>query len=553
MKRALLLPGLIGIILISAGCGSKPTMQKESETYVTAELNKFAPVALESNLSSMASDEVDVLKLLVRAARIMDDIFLDQVYADNHRILNQLKKGPANDPWFGLFTVMYGPWNRLDENHIFIGDKPKPAGANYYPEDLTADDFHAWLEAHPGMTEAFESNFTMIRRDGDGLKAVPYSEFFQERLKKAADYLNQAADITADKTLATFLRSRAASFLSNDYYQSDMDWMDLAGDIEVVIGPYEVYEDNLFGYKAAFESFVCVVDHEASAEFKKIGSTLNDLEDNLPIPDKDKNFNRGSSSPIKVVNEIFAAGDTKAGAQTLAFNLPNDERVREAKGSKKVMLKNVMKAKFEKILTPIVAEVLTEECGKQLSFDAYFKHILLHEVSHGLGPGRITVKGRKTTVNRELKDVYSLIEEAKADVVGLYSVQRLIDTGVLGKDLEKTLYETNLGGMFRSIRFGIEEAHGGGVAIQLNYYLDKGAVKVDENGRFYVVKSRIKRAVRDLAKELLMIEANGDYKAAIAFKNKYVKVLPEVQAALDRLEHIPVDIRPTYPVEKEID
>ncbi|MBN2414285.1 peptidase [bacterium] len=553
MKRALLPLVLIGIIIIGISCGRQIDMQKESVEYVTAELNKFAPVSLESDVSFMDAKEVEVLKLLVKAARIMDDIFLDQVYAENHRILSDLKKGPADDPWLGLFRVMYGPWNRLDKNHIFLGDTPKPAGANYYPEDMTADEFHAWLEAHPDMTEAFESNFTMIRRDGDGLKAVPYAEFFNSRLQSAADYLNRAADITADETLARFLRSRAASFLSNDYYQSDMDWMDLAGDIEVVIGPYEVYEDNLFGYKAAFESFICVVDHQASEEFKKIGTTLNDLEDNLPIPDRHKNFSRGASSPIKVVNEIFAAGDTKAGAQTLAFNLPNDERVREAKGSKKVMLRNVMKAKFEKILTPIVAEVLTEACGKQLSFDAYFKHILLHEVSHGLGPGRIIVKGRETTVNRELKDVYSVIEEAKADVVGLYSVQRLIDTGVMDPDLEATLYETNLGGMFRSIRFGIEEAHGGGVAIQLNYYLDKGAVKVDETGRFYVVKSKIKQAVRDLAGELLMIEAEGDYSAAVAFIERYVTVLPEVQAALDRLGGIPVDIRPSYPLEADID
>ena len=550
MKQALWLLMLIIPLLIGLSCGGERIVQKETAEYVTAELQKFAPVALESDLSFLPNAEVKVLKLLVKAARIMDDIFLDQVYADNDLILNQLKKGPADDPWLGLFKVMYGPWNRLDENHIFIGDTEKPAGANYYPEDITAEEFHTWLEDHPEMTGPFESNFTMIRRDGEGLKAVPYAEYYKKELKKAAEFLQEAADLTADESLARFLRSRAAAFLSNDYYESDMDWMDLQGDIEVVIGPYEVYEDNLFGYKAAFESFICVVDHQASDDLKKIGTTLNDLERHLPIPDKHKNFNRGVSSPIKVVNEIFAAGDTKAGAQTLAFNLPNDERVREAKGSKKVMLRNVLKAKFEKILTPIVAEVLTEECGKQLSFDAYFKHILLHEVSHGLGPGRITVNGRETTVNRELKDVYSVIEEAKADVLGMYCAQYLVDTGVMDKDLEKTLYESNLGGMFRSIRFGIEEAHGGGVAIQLNYYLDRNAVKVDENGRFYLVKAKMKKAIRDLARDLLMIEAEGDYKAAVAFIDKYVKVLPEVQAALDRLNDVPVDIRPSYPIEE---
>jgi hypothetical protein len=319
-----------------------------------------------------------------------------------------------------------------------------------------------------------------------------------------------------------------------------------------VIGPYEVYEDGLFGYKAAFESFLCVVDHKESENLKKIGEVLNDMEDALPIPDKHKNFERGSESPFKVVYEIFAAGDTKAGTQTLAFNLPNDERVREAKGSKKVMLKNVMEAKFDKILTPICAKVLDAETNAKLSFDAYFKHILMHEVSHGLGPGTIQKNDQTTTVNRELKNLYSTIEEAKADVLGMFTCEFLMDKGILDKTMRENLYETNLGGMFRSIRFGIGEAHGGGVAIQLNYYLDKGAVKVDDEGKFMVDKRRYKKAVHDLAEELLIIEAEGDFEAAKKMVDKYVVVRPEVQAALDKLNDVPVDIRPNYPIEREV-
>jgi hypothetical protein len=331
-----------------------------------------------------------------------------------------------------------------------------------------------------------------------------------------------------------------------------MAWMDLSGDIEVVIGPYEVYEDELFGYKAAFESFVCVVDPEESEKLEKVVRNLKAMEANLPIPEEHMNFDRGSSSPVKVVNEVFAAGDTKAGVQTIAFNLPNDERVREAKGSKKVMLKNKLEAKFNKILMPIVKEVLVQKDHKRVSFDGYFNQVLLHEVSHGLGPGKITKGDRETTVNKELKELYSVLEECKADTLGAYNIQYLIDQGILPKSLEDTLYASYLGGMFRSIRFGIDEAHGGGVAIQLNYFLDKGAFKQDITGRFYVDESLIKGAVKDLAHELLMIQALGDYERAKAFIGLYRTMRPEVAEALQRIEHVPVDILPHYPIEKKV-
>ncbi|OVE78612.1 peptidase, partial [bacterium I07] len=275
-------------------------------------------------------------------------------------------------------------------------------------------------------------------------------------------------------------------------------------------------------------------------------------EQHLPIPDRHKNFSRGTSSPFKVVNEIFAAGDTKADVQTLAFNLPNDERVREAKGSKKVMLKNVMHAKFDKIYMPIVEKILTPDDLNRVSFDAYFNHILMHEVSHGLGPGSITVNGKKTTVNRELKDLYSIIEECKADVLGIYNVLFMIEKEIIPASLESSLFATYLGGMFRSIRFGIDEAHGGGVAIQLNYLLDQDAFRISAGGKFSVNERKIKKAVRDLASRVLMIEAKGDYEAAAELIDQFKVLRPEVQAALNRLENVPVDIRHVYPIESEI-
>ena len=545
----------ISISIMFFSCQKKLITEKASMEYVQNQLDKLTPVTLTHDLSYMPAKEIQAIRLLVKAATYMDELFLSQVYHGNPEILKTLKesKNPDDQAYYDLFKIMFGPWNRLVEDKPFINAIPKPDGANFYPEDMTKKEFNYWLQNHPDDREAFESNFTMIRRKGKKLEAIPYSEFYKDKLKSVVDLLRNAADLTSDNTLKTYLNSRADGMLSNDYYQSDMDWMDLSGDIEIVIGPYEVYEDKLFGYKAAFESFVCVVDHEESNQQKKIVNYLNDMEANLPIDDKHKNFERGGYSPFKVVNLLYSSGDTKAGIQTSAFNLPNDERVREAKGSKKVMLKNVMKAKFEKCWIPIVQTVLAKKDLENVSFEGYFAHTLMHEVSHGLGPGRIVKNGQETTVNKELKDLYSTIEECKADVLGIYNSQYLIDQGVFPKELENTIYASDCGGMFRSIRFGIDEAHGAGVSIQMNYYLQKGAYKMDKDGRFSVNSWKIKKAVRELAQKLLIIEAEGDYEKAKTFIAKYRSISPEVQAAIDRLKDVPVDIRPIYPIEDAIE
>ena len=542
-------------IILLFGCGRKTIMEKAPTQHIETQHAKLAPVELTADLSRLPAGEIEAVKRIVKAAQQMDDLFLLQVFEDNPRMLRELEKtqNAEEAPYLDFFKIMFGPWDRLDEDSPFVNDAPKPPRANFYPKDMTQEEFTAWLDAHPDDREAFESEFTMIRRKGDRLVAIPYPEFFDKHVKKTAQLLREAAGLTGDETLKTFLNSRADAFLSNDYYQSDMDWMDLTGDIELVIGPYEEYEDNLFGYKAAYEAFVCIVDQEESEKLEKITHYLNEMEEGLPIPDEHKNFDRGASSPIKVVNEIFTGGDTKAGIQTSAFNLPNDERVREAKGSKKVMLKNVMRAKFDKCWIPIVNTVLAERELKRVSFDAYFNHVLMHEMSHALGPGQITVNGRETTVNRELKELYSTIEECKADVLGMYTAQFLIDKSVFPAGLERELYASNLGGMFRSIRFGIDSAHGGGVAIQLNYYIDKGVVRILEDGRFSVNDRGMKRAVRDLARELLLIQAKGDYDGAKRLIEKYKNVRPGVQAALDKLKDVPVDIRPIYPIVDQID
>jgi hypothetical protein len=462
-------------------------------------------------------------------------------------------KDPEDRTYLDYFNIMFGPWDRLDSNKPFINSLPKPPGANYFPPDLTRGEFESWLASHPEDKEAFESNFSVIRRKGKSLAAIPYSDHYTDALIRIADDLRQAAVLTSDPSLEKYLSSRADALLANNYYQSDMDWMDMSGDLEVVIGPYEVYEDNLLGYKAAFESFICVVDHESSLQLKAIADRTKEMEAALPLSDRYRYGGRGDDSPIKVVNLLYSAGDTKAGVQTAAFNLPNDERVREAKGSKKVLLKNVMKAKFENCWIPIVRQALSEKDLARVTFDAYFTHVLLHEISHGLGPGTIRKDSGETTVNRELKDLYSTIEECKADVLGITLCEYLIGKGVLPEELASTLHASNLGGMFRSIRFGIDEAHGGGVAIQLNFLLEKDAFRIDENGRFSVNDRKISGAMKDLAAELLRIEAEGDYGRASAFIGKYRFLSPAVAAVLDRLSDVPVDIRPVYPIEKELE
>jgi len=369
---------------------------------------------------------------------------------------------------------------------------------------------------------------------------------------KAITYLREAAEYADNPSLKKYLLTRATSFETNDYYESDMAWMDLKDHtIEVVIGPFEVYEDKLFGYKAAFECFLTLKDPAESKKLAVFGKYLNSMEKNLPIPDDYKNFNRGSESPIMVVQEVFSAGDTKAGVQTLAFNLPNDERVREAKGSKKVMIKNMHEAKFSKLLSPISKIVLDESQQEFVTFDAFFNHTLMHEMSHGLGPGTIVKDGQKTDVRKELKDTYSKIEECKADVLGLYNNQFMIEKSYYPKEYAQQMHSTFLAGIFRSIRFGINEAHGAGNAIIFNYLLGKGAYKYDaSSNKVQVDFEKINTSVKDLANKLLVIQAEGDYQAAQELINNYANESVPIAALRNSLSELPTDILPVFQIEK---
>jgi hypothetical protein len=447
---------------------------------------------------------------------------------------------------------MFGPFDRLEHDEPFIGTDKKPLGANFYPEDMTKEEFENHIKNNPDDEKAFTSEFTVIRRVDGMLVAIPYSEYYKDKLTEASKLLKEAAEYADNMTLKTYLNSRADAFLSNDYYQSDMDWMDLKDHaIEVVIGPYEVYEDGMFNYKAAFECFLTLKDPEESKKLDVFKSYLRDMEIHLPIPDEHKNFNRGSESPLAVVNEIFTAGDTKAGVQTLAFNLPNDERVRQAKGSKKVMLKNVQEAKYDKILIPIAEIVLEPDQIQYVTFDAFFNHTLMHEMSHGIGPGFIKVDGRDTEVKKELKETYSTLEECKADILGMYNNIFMIDKGVFPETFANETWVTFLAGTFRSVRFGINEAHGGGNAIIYNYLLEKGAYEYNEETQKIKVNfEKIGPVLEELANVVLMIQAKGDYQGAKDLIAKYVVNSPSMQTLRDKLSELPVDIKPIYEIEQ---
>ena len=546
---------IVAALMQCAAC-SKPSQESPMPDLVNLQkmIARFAPVEIGADISDLPAAEQQALVRMLEAALIMDTLYLRQVWAGNESLLAQIQNdtSPLGTARLHYFRINKGPWSRLDHNAPFIPGVPeKPLAANFYPQGATKGELEAWLNTLSGKErESAVGFFTVIRGAAGGARGfvmIPYSAEYDQELARAAALLREAASLTAQPTLKAYLTSRADAFLSNDYYASDIAWMELDASIEPTIGPYEVYEDEWFNAKAAFEAFVTIRDDAETAKLVTLSGQLQDIEDHLPIDAKYRNPRLGSLAPIRVVNEILAAGDGNRGVQTAAFNLPNDERVVKEKGSKRVMLKNVQEAKFRIVLVPISQIVLSPSDRKNVSFDAFFTHILMHELMHGLGPHEIQVAGRATTVRQELRETYSTIEEAKADISGLFALQYLINKGVIDKSLERSIYDTFLASAFRSIRFGINEAHGRGIAIQLNYLMDTGAFRITPEGTFAVVPAKIKDGVIALTREIMTLEAEGDYVRAREMQKDLGVVRPEIQAALDRLQDIPVDIEPQFP------
>jgi hypothetical protein len=511
--------------------------------------SRFAPTEIRVDTSHLSPGDKSALAELVRAARIFDDIFLDQLWSGNHAMLDKLKQdtSPLGHARLAYFWLNKGPWSDLDGHAAFLTGVPakKPAGSNFYPEDMTKEQFESWVKTlPPDQQKEAEGFFTVIRRQQGKLTMVPYNKEYGARLEQCATLLRQAAAHTTNATLKHFLTARADAFHSNDYYASDVAWMDLDSPLDVTIGPYETYNDELFGYKAGFEAYVNLRDEAESQKVKFFADHLQEIENNLPMEARFRNPKIGALAPIAVVNEVYCSGDAAHGVQTAAYNLPNDERVVQEKGTKRVMLRNVQEAKFKTNLVPIAGRVLAAQSVDALDFDSFFTHILAHELSHGIGPQQITVNGRQTTARKELKELYSTIEEAKADATGLFMLQYLNDHGYL-KIQERRLYTTYLASSFRTLRFGLKEAHGKGMAIQFNYLVNKGAF-VKRDGRYQVEFSKIKDAVRDLVHDLLTLEATGDYAGAKHMMDTLVEIRPEEQKTIDSLHEVPIDIAPVF-------
>lgn len=528
---------------------------------------RFAPTPLRVDTSRLSSGDSQALPKLIEAARILDHIYMQQLWSGDLALYERLKtdKSALGQARLRYFWINKGPFDDLDEFKSFVPGAPKrkPLGANFYPEDLTKEAFESWANNLPAdQKEAALGFFTVIRQDSKGdLMAIPYSQEYRADLTKAADLLRQAAALTDNDTLKRFLTSRADAFLSNSYRDSDMAWMDLDAPLDITIGPYETYTDEMFGYKAAFEAYVNLRDDVETNKIAVLSQHLQEIEDNLPEDPQYRNPKLGAGAPLRVVNEILAAGDGAHGITTAAYNLPNDEEVVQQKGSKRVMLRNVQEAKFRKVLIPIATRMLQPKARPDLSFDMFFTHTVCHELMHGLGPHVITVNGQQTSPRQQLKELYSAWEEAKADATGLFALQYMMDhvkdmklEGALhsGPAAERQLYTTYLASSFRSMRFGVGDAHGRGMAMQFNYLVDKGAFVAQPDGTYAADFSKVKGAVSDLTHDLLTVEATGDYAGAKDMLTRLAVIRPEVQTQLARLQAIPVDIDPQYVTADEI-
>jgi len=498
--------------------------------------SEFVPVTLKTDLSVLSDKEKQMLPLLFEAASIMEDIFWKQAFGDRESLL-----GRTNNPdLIKLLKINYGPWERLNNNEAFVaGYGAKPKGAMFYPEDLTIAEFEAWEDA--GKTNLY----TIVRRDDRGsLISVPYHIAFEKEVAEASFLLKQAAGLAEDAGLKTYLLARAEALLTDEYFESDMAWMDMKNNtIDFIAGPIENYEDQLFGYKTAYEAFILIKDKEWSQRLEKYAALLPGLQKNLPVEQKYKNEIPGFDSDMNVYDAIFYAGDCNAGSKTIAINLPNDETVQQLKGSRKLQLKNSMQAKFDKILVPIAELLIAEDQRHHVKFDAFFENTMFHEVAHGLGLGRTI--DQSATVREALKDAYTSIEESKADILGLWCIYQLTNDGVFSnKDLMDN-FVTFMAGIFRSVRFGAASAHGKANMIRFYYFQEMGAFERDPvKGTYYVDFEKMKRAMLHLSEMVLVIQGDGDYDSASSLIKEKGFIREELQNDLSRISEagIPRDI-----------
>jgi hypothetical protein len=531
--------GFIIVCLMVASCGTETPSEITSEPLVTVQPRPeiYAEFALTADLSELSDKQIEMIGLLIEASKIMDDLFWRQSYGDDYASwLNSIGNAEARR----FAELNYGPWDRLNGENPFIqGFGVKPPGANFYPEDMSREEFaEAYLPGKNGL-------YSLIRRNPSGeLVLVPYHVAYAEELGAAARLLREAARLAESPDFATYLKLRAAALISDEFQISDRYWMDVKdNDIDVVIGPIEKYEDRLFGYRTAYSAYVLMKDLEWSDRLSRYAAFLPDLQSGLPVADEYKWEMPGTDSDLNAYDVLYYAGDSNAGSKTIAINLPNDEEVQLDKGTRRLQLKNAMRAKFEKILEPLADELIDASQRKHVTFDAFFANTMFHEVAHGLGI-KNTIDGR-STVREAMLDLASPIEEGKADVLGLYMITELHKAGELGDVDLRDYYTTSMASVFRSIRFGTANAHGKTNMVRFNYFVDEGAFRRDgATGKYRVDYDRMESAIASLSRLLLTLQGDGDYEGAGNLMEGKGKVSAELKSDLDRLDNakIPVDI-----------
>lgn len=537
MRSSIILFPVFIFGLLLSGCS--PADKKEipsSEEVATIAPNpeKYVSVPLTADISHLSTAQKEMVGLMIDACKIMDDLFWYEAYGEKGEVLSDI----GDDRLKRHFEINYGPWDRLENNAPFMdGVGAKPAGANYYPADMSKEEFESADLADKN------SLYTFLRRDENGaLKTVPYREQFADQVKEAASLLQKAAALAEDPGLKKYLELRAEAFLTDEYQPSDMAWMDMKNNmLDVVIGPIETYEDQLFGAKASHEGYVLIKDMAWSERLSRYAGFLPELQKNLPVEPAYKAETPGTDAELNAYDVVYYAGDCNSGSKTIAINLPNDEEVQLQKGSRRLQLKNAMRAKFDKIMLPIADLLVAEDQRSHITFDAFFSNTMFHEVAHGLGI-KNTING-KGTVRESLKEHYSALEEGKADVLGLFMIKQLHDRGELEGDL-KDYYITFMAGIFRSVRFGASSAHGKANMIRFNYFQDFGAFERSEDGTYRINFDKFEAAMDALTRDILVYQGDGDYEGVSKLVAEKAAIPVGLQADLDRLAaaNIPVDI-----------
>ena len=523
---------IAAVVVMASACTNKPKTEEKPEAKL---IDKYAEYTLTTDISHLSENEKEMLPLLFEAADIMEDLFWQENYGDKQELMSKIE-----DPDLQRFAcITYGPWDGLDGNKPFVdGFGAKPAGAQFYPQDMKEEEWEAFGDPDKN------SQYTMIVRDENGnLKCVWYHDYFEQQIKKAASLLDDASELAGDEEFAEYLRLRAKALRTDDYFESDMQWMDVRNNnIDFVVGPIENYTDARYGIKAAHEAFILIKDQEWTKQLARYAAFVPVLQTQLPVPEEYKSEKPGSDADLAAYDVVYYAGDCNANSKTIAINLPNDERVQLQKGTRKLQLKNAMQAKFDKILVPIANTLMTPESMEHIKFDAFFANVMFHETAHGMGiKNTITDRG---TVREALGNQYSALEEAKADVLGLFLVTKLAEMGEYTTTEMIDNYTTFMAGIFRSVRFGAASAHGKANMLTFNYFQDYGAFTRTEDGLYAIDFDVMKEAVEKLAGDILISQGNGDYEQVKAWLETMSVIRPELQADLDRVNNagVPVDI-----------